>query len=159
MIDGSHRICAIDIREAGLAGQIRAMHLEAYAQEAQLAGVRSLPPMERSVADLRALPETFHAIRIGNELAAAISVEMHAEPDGIEICSLAVRPAFQRMGWGRALLRFAIVHAGRRPIAVSTSAANLPALALYRSDGFAEHRRSVVLAGSLELVHLHRPVA
>lgn len=150
-------IRAIDIQRPDVAAQVLALHVQAYAQEARLAGVDALPPMRRSVADLQRLPEAFDAVFIGEVLAAAISVEEPLEPDLVEICSLAVGPPFQRRGLGRLLLSAVIARAGRRPIVVATASANRPGLALYRSEGFVEQRRSAVAAGSLELVHLYRP--
>lgn len=156
---GLQAICAIDIRRRDVAAQVLALHRQAYAQEARLAGVDALPPMLRGIADLQALPEAFDAVFIADALAAAISVDAREQANRIEICSLAVGPAFQRQGLGRALLTRVIARAGRRPVVVATAAANRPALALYRSEGFVDVRRSVVQASKLEIVHLHRQPA
>jgi ribosomal protein S18 acetylase RimI-like enzyme len=150
------KIIALDVKRPEMAARILALHVAAYALEAELAGVAWLPPMKRSVADVQALPESFFGVAGRGQLAGAISVEEAVGQGEVDICSVAVAPAFQRLGLGRALVRFVIAGAAGRPLVVATAAANSPALALYRSEGFAEFKRSVVMSPSLEIVHLRR---
>lgn len=57
-----------------------------------------------------------------------------------ELCSMAVEPGLWRQGYGRALLRSVLDSLGSKtPVCTLTvSTANLPALELYRSEGFAQ---------------------
>jgi ribosomal-protein-alanine N-acetyltransferase len=59
--------------------------------------------------------------------------------DEAEVLTFAVLPAARRHGLGRALLRAAMAQAARagaRTMVLEVSAANAPARALYRSEGF-----------------------
>jgi ribosomal protein S18 acetylase RimI-like enzyme len=148
-------VAPLDSKQPECAQQILALHAVAYAQEAKLASVPSLPPMERSIAELQATHESFFGVLLQGELAAAISIGWPSNSQ-VEICSLAVHPKFQRLGLGRTMLRSVVAKARGRSVLVSTAAANLPALALYKSEGFAECKRSMVSSPQVEVVLLHR---
>jgi ribosomal protein S18 acetylase RimI-like enzyme len=144
----------INVKLAAVAEQVQSLHLAAYSQETTLAGVQSLPPMERSTFQIQVLSELFFGAFVRGALAGAIS---ESEGEGsVEVCSLAVHPAFQRQGVGRALLQHLLARAAGRPMQVSTAAANLPAIALYQAAGFVVVRQSVVPSLQLPLVHLQR---
>jgi ribosomal protein S18 acetylase RimI-like enzyme len=145
----------LDIKLATVAEQVRAIHLSAYSQEAVLAGVKSLPPLERSASQIQSLPESFFGAFIGGVFAGCLS-EAKGDDSQVEICSLAVLPGFQRLGIGRALLQHSVSRASGKPMLASTAAANRPAISLYESTGFLVFRRSTVPAMHLELVHLQR---
>lgn len=60
--------------------------------------------------------------------------------DEAEVVDICVAPALRRRGLGRALLEHAAAHmaaAGARRLVLEVAAGNVPALALYRSRGFA----------------------
>jgi ribosomal protein S18 acetylase RimI-like enzyme len=149
-------IQSLDVRLPEVAEQVRAIHLAAYSQEAKLVGVMSLPPMERSASQIQSLSESFFGAFSNGFLAGAIS-ELEGDGSQVEICSLAVHPAFQRLGVGRALVEHSIVRAAGRPMQVSTAAANIPAAFLYQSLGFQVLRHSLVPGLRLQLVQLQRP--
>ena len=145
----------INVKAVEMAKQVLALHQAAYALEARLAGLSSLPPMDRGTLQIQGLPESFFGAFVGGALAGAISVE---EAHGtIELCSLAVHPIFQRQGVGRALLHHGLVLAAGRPLRVSTAAANLPAICLYQSAGFVVVGRRSVGSPPLPLVQLQLP--
>jgi ribosomal protein S18 acetylase RimI-like enzyme len=145
----------LEVRFLAMAEQVHAIHVLAYSQEAKLVGVRSLPPLEQSPQQIRSLSESFFGAFVNGSLAGAIS-ESAADQAQVEICSLAVHPAFQRLGVGRALVEFLVFRAGGRPMLVSTAAANQPAISLYQSLGFQVIRHSLVPEVGLKLVHLQR---
>lgn len=62
-------------------------------------------------------------------------------PEEGQITSLAVHPSFRRIGAGRAVLRELLADAQRRSlrqVVLEVRASNLPAISLYRSEGFSE---------------------
>ena len=62
---------------------------------------------------------------------------------GIE--EVAVLPEFRRMGIGRALVAFALQNAAQQGAVLSVSESNKPARALYRSLGFVQSARKIVM--------------
>lgn len=65
-------------------------------------------------------------------------------PDEGQITSLAVHPSFRHLGAGRAVLRELLADAQRRllrQVVLEVRASNLPAISLYRSEGFSEWGR------------------
>jgi ribosomal protein S18 acetylase RimI-like enzyme len=109
--------------------------------------------MERSVAELQTTRERFVGAFVRGQLAGAVSTSQN---DEVEVCSLAIHPNFQRLGLGRTLLQFVLAEADGPSVLVSTAAANFPALALYRSAGFVQFKRSFVSSPSVEIVHMRR---
>lgn len=147
---------AIAHREAAMARRIHAIQLAAYAQEASLLGLPSLPGMTRGAQALQALDESFLGAFVAAQLVGALSLET-APDHHLHICSLAVLPAHQRRGVGRSLLRHLIAHApAGATITVSTAHGNAPALALYTNEGFEIFGHGTVADRSLTLVHLRR---
>jgi ribosomal protein S18 acetylase RimI-like enzyme len=70
-------------------------------------------------------------------------------PESAEIVYLGVRPGYRRRGLGAAMLRHALADAARRRLGVvhlAVDAANAPAVALYRNEGFLETDRREVYA-------------
>lgn len=127
---------------------------DAYRQEAELIGARHFPPLDRTLAELAAAPDRLHGCWLDSRLRGVI--ELDESPCIVDIAALCVAPACQRQGIGAALLRYALERADGRMLAVSTAAANHPALSLYEQAGF--HRvRSLVTAEGIALVQLeHR---
>jgi hypothetical protein len=70
----------------------------------------------------------------------------------MQISSLVVLPAFQRLGIGRSLLSAVVSEFRSQVLAVSTGLQNAPALALYTQFGFVELTRSLVGAEELPVV-------
>lgn len=56
--------------------------------------------------------------------------------DEAEVHTIGVRPAAQGAGVGRALLRDLLAHAGPRRVVLEVRTDNVPAIALYESEGF-----------------------
>jgi ribosomal protein S18 acetylase RimI-like enzyme len=121
-----------DAAEAALAVQRRA-----YRVEADLVGFDAIPPLHESLADLQAADETFLAATVDGQLAGLVSWKRDGET--LDLHRLAVDPRFFRAGIGRALVRAAeAAEEGASRVIVQTGAANEPAKALYRSEGFRE---------------------
>ncbi len=150
--------CAVvvDHSTESVARAIHAVQMSAYEQEAQLLGVADLPPLTRTVDDIRTCAESFLVVLAGSEVAGSISVEPDAERAAVRIVSLTVAPAFQRRGIGTALLAEVLRRHGAGVVTVQAAAANLPVLRLYKRLGFVESGRWVVSQPCLELVKLQR---
>jgi ribosomal protein S18 acetylase RimI-like enzyme len=146
----------LSIQDEVVAGQIVCLHRIAYRQEATLLGLSSLPGMERSTTNIRALKETFFGTYAEGELVGAISAAEES-PGCLTICSLTVLPAFQRRGLGRALLCHILrLKPKRGNTYISTAAENFRAIALYQQEGFAVYGETLVPDQALKLVHLCR---
>jgi len=149
-------IRAVDHRVPEMAARIHAVQIAAYAQEAELLGAVSFPPLRRSVLDVQRSNETFFAAFDQGELVGSVSVEPGEVSDEIWISSLTVDPGHHRRGIGRALVASVLHHYPLGIVCVSTGARNAPALALYAEAGFVEHARRTVGAEALPLVVLRR---
>jgi [ribosomal protein S18]-alanine N-acetyltransferase len=115
------------LRCAGLeeAHELAALHAEAFAKPWSASDIAAF--LSRPVC---------HAIASG---AGFVMFDL-AEGES-EILTLAVRPAAQRQGVGRALMQAAIAQAvadGAESMSLEVATDNEPALALYRGLGFAE---------------------
>jgi ribosomal protein S18 acetylase RimI-like enzyme len=146
----------VDHRALETASRIHAAQIAAYAQEAELLGALSFPPLQRSVLDVQRSNETFFAAFDQGELVGSVSVEPGEAPDEIWISSLTVDPRHHRRGIGRALVTAVLRCYPLGVVYVSTGARNTPALALYAEAGFVEHARRTAGAEALPLVVLRR---
>jgi ribosomal protein S18 acetylase RimI-like enzyme len=145
-------------RELAVAQKIHAVLLLAHAQEAQLLQVTDFVPMARTPEDLQASEDYFLGAFLGETLLGCLGLGPDDEPGQISIASLVVHPAHQRQGIARALMAEALRRAAGMVLSVATGAKNTPALALYRSLGFAEYRRGTLGAEAIEIVKLRRVV-
>lgn len=116
----------------------------AYRVEAQRLGVKTLPPLQRSIADLVAEPDSHLGIFHVHQLIGAISFTEHL------INSLVVHPDFFRQGIASRLLTDVLT--SNDQWCVTTGANNLPAIGLYEKYGFRIFKRFEV--PGLQLVEL-----
>lgn len=129
----------LDHREPVTAEQIWRLQHAAYRAEAETIGFAALPPLMETIADIRRLAETFYGIRDEDgELVAALSLESEDDGTTVTICRVMVHPNRFRQGLARRLL----VHAEREHpaaerIRVTAATANVPAVRLYASLGYA----------------------
>lgn len=138
---GAQPIEALDLEASGCRAQLLALWRRAYQVEANLIGAHDFPPLRVSLESLVTRPGRFYGITQDGRLVGAIEVE-ELGPQARQIAALVVEPDCARRGIGRRLVEFVLeVEPGR--IVVSTSAANAPALALYRAVGFRQTTTSV----------------
>jgi [ribosomal protein S5]-alanine N-acetyltransferase len=146
----------IDHRLAEIAQAIHHIQMVAYAQEAALLGVPSLPPMEKSATELQSSDERFCGAYQSSTLIGAVGIVDKPSIGATLISSLVVHPLHQRKGVATAMLRHVLAVSNAESIRVSTGACNRPALTLYRQHGFMEYKRWAVGSPPLELVALRR---
>ena len=149
------RFQPVQIASVPVAEHVHAIHMAAYAQEAELIGAVDFPPLSRTVEDLRSSGERFLGAYVDNELVGVAGIEQGDGTNAV-ISSFVVTPTLHRRGVGRALLQRIIALHNHQELRVQTAARNLPALALYRQNGFLELVRWVAGAEPLELVALRR---
>jgi ribosomal protein S18 acetylase RimI-like enzyme len=159
--DRGWRVERVDHLDPAVARRIDAVRAQAAAHEAAL--LRAPLPVSGPASVAAATAFVLGALD-GDELLGALTLERGEEAGGISIDTLVVLPAWQRQGIGRALLAEALQLADAQAgtaVTVVAAVANAPALALYRTCGFVEHRRGVIenAAGTegLPVVQLRRP--
>jgi GNAT superfamily N-acetyltransferase len=122
---GDHRVAA----------EIYALAQTAYALEAEWIGCADFPPLRESLQELQQCGDTFLVFRQSRAIVAALSFVRDAA--GVLITRLVVSPQHLRCGIATALLE----ELERRlpesvHFAVVTAAANVPAVHLYRQQGY-----------------------
>jgi ribosomal protein S18 acetylase RimI-like enzyme len=153
-------IRAVDPADLETAESLVAIQRAAYAVEARLIGVASLPPMTESAAELGAsglsvLTSVTDRTR-GGEGPVAAFVAYVVEGDTVDVHRLVVDPRAFRQGHASRLLdALERTHPQARRILVGTAAANVPAMALYARRGFVPIAERDV-GGGLRWVQLER---
>ena len=122
-----------------MAEAIRAIMFQAYRVEAVLLGVYDFAPLHRTAAHIAETDALFLGISPSGTLAAVAEVES-SEPRHVHIGSLVVLPFHFRRGLAKALIRHILDANVPNDITVSTGTRNKPAIQLYTSHGFREHR-------------------
>ncbi len=107
----------------------------AYQVEADLIGVKSFPPLFRSIEAIKSAKTTFYGLQNNNKLIGVIEFS-EKEVNTLEIHSLVVHPQYFGRGCGSALLTNLIKQSTAKKVMVSTAQANKPAIALYQKHGF-----------------------
>jgi acetyl-CoA synthetase len=127
----------LDVRSGDRAERIVEIARAAYAAEAALLGVPSLPPMDEDTGQVRALALHWLGAFDGERLVGFAGWTGTPSPlaAGADIDRLCVDPEWVRRGVGRALVA-TLLECSSGPVTVQTGAANAPALALYESLGF-----------------------
>jgi ribosomal protein S18 acetylase RimI-like enzyme len=133
-------ISELNHTDPAVAEQIRQIMFDAYSVEAAILGVENFVPLHRTVNHIARTDASFLGISMDGTLVAVAEVE-RGEGRQIHIGSLVVRPSHFRKGLGSALVRHILETHGDGDITVSTGAANRPAIQLYETHSFEEHRR------------------
>lgn len=136
---------------------IWALQQQAYRIEADLIGSTDFLPLRESVHDILGARENFLLAYHQEQLAGALSYTV--KDFGCHICRLVVLPSYFRRGIARWMLHNLLLSSDPAlPCRVVTAQANLPAIALYQSLGFAP----VLYFASqdcVDLVQLLRPAS
>jgi ribosomal protein S18 acetylase RimI-like enzyme len=152
MVDG----VALRVAQAGDAAAITALSREAYAKWVPVQGREPLPMTADYAEALKT--HRFDLLGAGGELAALI--ETVREGDELLIVNVAVRPGFQKRGFGVRLLRLAeqlAVEGGLRGTRLYTNKLFTENIALYESLGYVLEREEDM--GFAIRVHMARPLS
>lgn len=114
--------------------QIYELFQAAYRSEADLIGVQSFPPLERTPRDIERCTSHFYGLLSTSELTAVIETEAELGSDKNDILSLAVAPSSARQGFGKKLVQYVL--ASSTEVIVTTALKNQPAISLYQKLGF-----------------------
>ena len=119
--------------------QIYQIYQSAYRLEADLIGVETFPPLERSVSDISSCENEFYAAIQNNSYLGIVEIEPQTVTDQpAVIASLAVSPNWARQGVGKLLVSFVLAEI--KTVVVTTAEKNLPAIALYEQIKFIRTR-------------------
>jgi GNAT superfamily N-acetyltransferase len=129
-------LCSLALRaEPAKAERLLLVQRAAYAAEAELMGVDGLPPLHETLEELLEAEDQRWLGRFeGPRLVGGLAWGEDGAA-GVELLRLVVAPAAWRRGHATALLDAFDELVGPRPVSVSTSSANAPALALYARRG------------------------
>ncbi|MFD8950673.1 GNAT family N-acetyltransferase [Streptomyces xanthophaeus] len=130
-------IRTLHLSDDATAEAVHRIGLAAYAVEAQLIGFDGIPALRESLAELRARPlRWLGAVSATGGIAGFLAWE-EAANGVVHLDRLCVSPAWFRRGVASALLDHALTGTfPGRTVAVTTGAANLPAVTLYEGRGF-----------------------
>jgi len=107
-----------------------------YKVEAALLNAKEFPPLKRSLTEFIGSKNDFYGFLIDDVLAAVIEIKSTKKVTHIQ--SLVVLPTFFRRGIAQNILDFTFTNFDTALFTVETGAANLPATALYKKNGFVE---------------------
>lgn len=125
---------------------------DTYVDSQDCPGLLGLRRMEDVIAGHKSngifRPDSWFLPSVKGQTVGCVLVNDSAgRSDESEIVYLGVRPAWRRRGFGRAMVRHALAQAARRrrrQMCLAVDAANLPAVGLYRGEGFREVDRKDV---------------
>jgi ribosomal protein S18 acetylase RimI-like enzyme len=152
-------LTALHVQDPATAALMHQLLQRAHAQEALLLGAGAAP-LSVGIADIQASGDFFLGVvdEAGALLGAlALGPDESAPSQRIAITTLVVDPLQQRRGIARGLVQEALQRASGLAVSVTTTAANAPALALYRSMGFERIAEGVMGPQALAVVQLLRP--
>ena len=130
-------IAPLDVTDPAVAAIVLEIQRRSYRVEAGLIGSDAIPPLTEAADALRVCGEQFLGAFVEDQLAGFTSWKLDGKT--IDIHRLAVDPSFFRRGIGVALVRAVLsTEPNARRAIVQTGAANKPAKALYRREGFVE---------------------
>ena len=147
---------AFDAGELTAATRLHSLLALTHAQEAQWLSAGSTAPPPTPIDALRTRRQFSLGAFAGDELVGALCIGPDDEPDQIQIATLAVHPGHQRQGIASRLMREALQRGAGLVFSVVAGAANQPALALYRAQGFVAYRQGVLDGSGIALVKLRR---
>jgi ribosomal protein S18 acetylase RimI-like enzyme len=140
------------------ADRLAALVREAYGKYVERMGREPRPMTQDYAAAIRDLAVT--VAETDGELAGMVALELDGEEGPVVVDNVAVAPAHQGTGVGRALLEHAeheALRLGHREIALYTHATMTENLALYSRIGYVEYDRRAVDPG--EVVYLRKSLA
>lgn len=144
----------LSLEDTNIALQVLSLQLASYMIEAELIGMKEIPPLQDSIQTLQQAKETFLGHWEDGVLNGAISYTR--EEDAAIVCRMMVHPEHFRKGIASRLLETVFMEEpDARVFKVSTGKENLPAVRLYTRHGFVEKREQEVAPG-IFLTHFEK---
>ncbi|KMJ56229.1 hypothetical protein AB685_23100 [Bacillus sp. LL01] len=106
---------------------------QAYQVEAALINYPKLPPLAETTKDLLVDSLKWYVATNDHDVMGAVAIDI--KPSYWELNKVIVSPNFFRKGIGRRLIQ-EVKERAQAPIFVTTASHNLPAVNLYKSEGF-----------------------
>ena len=127
----------INHQDRQTAKQILDVQIPAYKIEAQIIGFDGIPQLRDTVETIENSTELFIGYIHENQIIAFLSYSK--DENEYQICRLVVQPAYFKQGIARKLLKYFVneIVIPHEKVIVSTGADNVPAINLYKSEGFA----------------------
>ncbi|GAC33831.1 GNAT family N-acetyltransferase [Paraglaciecola polaris] len=122
-----------------VATKIFTVFQNSYKIEAQLIGTLDFPPLFRSAKDIENSKTQFYGFIENNCLAGVIEVALKGKE--LEIDSLTVDPDFFQRGIANKLINHVLASFNFSKAIVETAVGNLPAINLYKKNGFVEFKK------------------
>ena len=126
----------LDHRSIAVSKKIRAIFQESYAVEAKLLQAKIFPPLQREIDGFLHSDTEFFGYYKNREMVAVI--ELKRDKESTHIQSLVVAPKFFKQGIAQGLISYLFDASNSMVYTVETGAANLPAIGLYKKNGFVE---------------------
>lgn len=148
---------SIDPHLHAIASKIVELQQRAYRVEADLLGVAMIPPLLETVTEILMCQESFIGVWDIEQknLLGFLSWEKSQlkDKEAIQICRLAVDPAYFGKGIARTLIQELFRVLSHSLIIVTTGADNIPAIRCYEKAGF-QHDYEFVTSDGIRMVHL-----
>lgn len=127
----------INHQDRNISKQIVSVQIPAYKIEAQIIGFDGIPQLKDTVDTIETSSEIFIGYTQEDRLIAFLSYLQ--EENEFDICRLVVHPNYFKQGIARKLLKYFLneIVSPPKKVIVSTGADNVPAINLYKSEGFA----------------------
>jgi ribosomal protein S18 acetylase RimI-like enzyme len=138
-------ITKLDNSNEAVANEIFTIFQRSYKVEAQLIGTLNFPPLFRSVKDIENSVTQFYAFNESESIAAIIEIAI--EDKQLNINSLTVDPSYFRKGIGKKLIHYVLHNMDYLEAIVETAVVNIPAIDLYKKQGFVEFKRWIPVHG------------
>ncbi|AUS09431.1 GNAT family N-acetyltransferase [Laceyella sacchari] len=124
----------LDMKDPVTLSRIVEIQQRAYRIEAEIIGCDQLPPLNDTEDSLKCSPETFIGYYEQEVLVGVLSYQQKGQL--VDICRLAIHPAYFRRGIASRLLSHALELDGAAIWEVQTGQANRPAINCYLKHGF-----------------------
>lgn len=146
----------LDIRESKIVQAVLDIQIPAYQIEAALIEYWEIPPLKDTLETLKASGESFYGYFEGEKLLGVIAYIIEGEV--MDICRLVVHPDYFRRGIAKKLLVYVEKNIGGvKKVKVSTGSKNMPAIKLYKNQGFEEYQ-VVEIEEGLKITELEKAI-
>lgn len=127
----------LNLKDLGTAKHVLELQIAAYKIEVEIIGFYEIPPLKDTIDSLMECDEIFYGYYKDNILAGIISYRI--SQNVLDIHRVAVHPLFFKMGIADKLINFVEgLERNTNKIVVCTGKKNIPAISLYKKNGYKE---------------------